>query len=165
VSYWKANPHQWGMGRTHRLHKDGGKTLCGRKLADVPGHYVAEGESECDCQGCATVMLAEERRQADAQRWAERSRQQQLEREATEAEWSRKYNAYLRYSPEWQARRSKVLKRERGICQSCGEARATEVHHTPAAYRHVFHEPLFELVALCRKCHEEITAMDKGQLA
>lgn len=60
------------------------------------------------------------------------------------------YRAYLE-STEWQERRQKVLQRERFVCQGCRKERATEVHHLD--YRHVGHELLFGLVALCDDCH------------
>lgn len=72
-----------------------------------------------------------------------------------DSEWWKAYEIYLQ-SPEWAAKRLKVFKRANWICEGCGDERATEVHHL--SYAHVFHEYLFELVALCRRCHHEITA-------
>jgi 5-methylcytosine-specific restriction endonuclease McrA len=43
-------------------------------------------------------------------------------------------------------------------CQS----RATQVHHL--TYRHLGNEPLFELMAICRDCHEQLTEMDRSRL-
>lgn len=63
---------------------------------------------------------------------------------------TRDYAAYLT-SPIWKAKRDKVLKRARGICEGCLEATATEVHHL--TYNHIFDELLFELVAVCESCH------------
>lgn len=62
-----------------------------------------------------------------------------------------KYNAYL-ITPAWQRRRQLVLKRCGGICEGCGEAPASQVHHT--TYEHVCEEFLFELQGLCFDCHE-----------
>ena len=39
-----------------------------------------------------------------------------------------------------------------GVCEACGEVRATEVHHL--TYKHIGSEFLWELVAICRACHE-----------
>jgi len=64
-----------------------------------------------------------------------------------------KYYEYLR-SPEWRAKREKVLQRDKFICQGCLNAEATEVHHL--TYDHVFNEFLFELTSLCRECHERL---------
>ncbi len=63
------------------------------------------------------------------------------------------YETYLR-SPEWQALRLKVLKRDLHICQGCLAQPASEVHHT--TYRHVRSEFAFELVSLCRDCHRRL---------
>jgi hypothetical protein len=69
------------------------------------------------------------------------------------AEWFQQHNAYLK-SPEWRARRLAVLKRANGICEGCAGAVATQVHHL--TYEHWGHEFLWELVAICDRCHEEI---------
>lgn len=66
----------------------------------------------------------------------------------------RDYNEYL-LSPEWAALRLKVFARANWKCEGCGDNRATEVHHK--TYEHVFHEFMFELLALCHNCHEKIT--------
>jgi 5-methylcytosine-specific restriction endonuclease McrA len=97
--------------------------------------------------------------------WEERDRDWQLEREKrAEAErqrsitWWERYNEYLQ-TEAWRERRAKVLRRARGVCEACLEHPATEVHHT--TYKHLGCEPLFELRAVCRDCHEEITRMDR----
>lgn len=81
---------------------------------------------------------------------------QEYERE----QFFRRYDKYLR-SEEWKAKRSRVLHRARGVCEGCGEAKATEVHHL--SYRNVGAEFLFELVAVCEKCHERLHADEKEQ--
>lgn len=77
------------------------------------------------------------------------------DQDGKDTEWWSIYNAYLA-SPEWQARRAKVLKRCGGVCEGCGDAPATEVHHT--TYEHVTEEFLFELLGLCHACHKRIHA-------
>ena len=62
-----------------------------------------------------------------------------------------KYSEYL-LSNEWELKRQKVLKRANYICEACLEKEAIQVHHL--TYKHVFKEPLFELVAICESCHE-----------
>ncbi|WP_395750261.1 HNH endonuclease [Prosthecobacter sp.] len=69
------------------------------------------------------------------------------------AEWRAVYHRYLA-SADWQSVRQRVLKRARGICEGCLEAAATQVHHQ--TYAHVGDELLFELVAICRPCHERL---------
>lgn len=42
------------------------------------------------------------------------------------------------------------------LCEGCGKARATQVHHK--TYRNLGDEFLFELVALCDACHKRLRA-------
>ena len=69
------------------------------------------------------------------------------------AEWRAVYRRYLA-SADWQSVRERVLRRAWGTCEGCLEAPATEVHHR--TYAHVGDELLFELVAICRPCHERL---------
>lgn len=68
-----------------------------------------------------------------------------------ERKHSREYLEYLE-SDAWKRRRDKVLNRADGTCEGCLENEATVVHHL--TYEHMFDELLFELVALCSKCHD-----------
>lgn len=72
-------------------------------------------------------------------------------------EWLKEYSVYLQ-SPKWLIKRKKVLERDNHICQACLTRKATQVHHT--TYRHVGDEPLFELVSVCKECHDKITELD-----
>jgi hypothetical protein len=63
------------------------------------------------------------------------------------------YEDYLK-SDEWKARRASIFKRDGKKCQSCLSEEATEVHHL--TYERIFSEPLFDLVAICRPCHEKL---------
>jgi hypothetical protein len=85
--------------------------------------------------------------------WQKHVRQQKI----TDTEFWTRYNGYLN-SAEWKAKRTKVLRRARDICEGCLEKSATQVHHL--TYAHVFNECLFELVAVCDECHERIHAHD-----
>jgi len=91
------------------------------------------------------------------QRWAdfqarfsmvEAQRKQELKER-----WRECYELYLQ-TPEWKHRRSLVLKRAAGWCEGCMKEPSTEVHHT--TYDNVGEEFLFQLVALCRVCHERL---------
>src|SRR5262249_17294921 len=82
---------------------------------------------------------------------AERTRQAE--------EWRDAYESYLS-SPEWDDRRALVLKRARGICEGCGQVPATEVHHL--TYSHVGNELLWQLVAVCRRCHARVHNPEDG---
>jgi 5-methylcytosine-specific restriction endonuclease McrA len=92
------------------------------------------------------LAYVEGRKRADAF-YSERAR-------ARDAEWAERrawYDAYLT-SPEWRARREKVMRRANGVCEGCLASRAVHVHHL--TYAHVGRELLFELVAVCESCHE-----------
>ena len=73
---------------------------------------------------------------------------------------SKQYQEYLQ-SPQWDEKRTKVLKRAGNICEGCGDERATQIHHR--TYQHLFDEFLFELVALCPTCHARIHAEERLQ--
>jgi 5-methylcytosine-specific restriction endonuclease McrA len=62
------------------------------------------------------------------------------------------YDKYLQ-SPYWLNRREKVLRRANGICEGCLTRPATMVHHL--TYEHIGDELLFELRAICGRCHEK----------
>ncbi len=66
-------------------------------------------------------------------------------------EWKRLYQEYLA-SPEWASVRGRVMVRAREVCEGCGLTPARVVHHK--TYDHIGDELLFELVALCRGCHD-----------
>ncbi|KAF0115009.1 MAG: Uncharacterized protein FD150_1247 [Rhodobacteraceae bacterium] len=74
-------------------------------------------------------------------------------------DWSDEYEAYRR-TEKWQKKRFKVFERAHGVCEGCCEKPAVLVHHT--TNRHVGAELIFELVALCRDCHE-ICHPDKSE--
>lgn len=75
--------------------------------------------------------------------------------------WWTQYSDYI-LSPEWKDKSRRVLDRDNHRCTArlpgC-EAIATQAHHL--TYDHVFYEPLFELTAVCKHCHEELTRMDR----
>lgn len=66
-------------------------------------------------------------------------------------EWRAKYNQHL-MSEKWMLIREKVFARSKGVCEGCRERRPTAVHHL--TYDHMGDELLWELVAVCRECHE-----------
>lgn len=80
-------------------------------------------------------------------------------------QWFALHAEYLR-TDRWHFRRAAVLARDRGICQAqlmvC-TGRADQVHHL--SYQHWRNEPLFDLVAVCVRCHEELTRMDRENRA
>lgn len=79
-------------------------------------------------------------------------------RRTHQSEWWQKYSAYLR-TPKWRKKRALVLKRDDYTCQACLESKATQAHHL--TYKHLEHEPLFDLVAICDPCHEALHQMER----
>lgn len=78
---------------------------------------------------------------------------------AKSAEWWGFYRDYMA-SDEWKALRLKVLARDKGMCQGCITAPASQVHHQ--TYRNFGHEFAFELISLCTPCHERYHADGDG---
>lgn len=66
--------------------------------------------------------------------------------------WKTRYKHYL-HSKEWAAKRFLVLYRDGFRCSICGSTEELNVHHK--TYQNVFHEPLSDLITLCRKCHKK----------
>ena len=73
------------------------------------------------------------------------------EKKRVNAAWWRAYNEYLQ-TGEWKHKRQIVIDRAQGVCEGCGEAAPTEVHHF--SYDDVGREFLFQLAAFCRMCHD-----------
>lgn len=69
----------------------------------------------------------------------------------------KEYYAYLQ-TDKWRNKRGKVLSRDNNTCQACLTNKASDVHHL--TYKHIYNEPLFDLVAICRPCHEKIHQLD-----
>lgn len=63
----------------------------------------------------------------------------------------RHYLARLKH-PSWRKLRREVMIRDNFMCRLCGEE-ATEVHHL--TYRRLGHEPLEDLIAVCRDCNQD----------
>ena len=67
------------------------------------------------------------------------------------AQFRKEYDAY-RETDGWKKKSELVLLRAQGICEGCRVNKATEAHHV--SYEHCGEEFLFELVAICRPCHQ-----------
>ena len=89
------------------------------------------------------AYIAGRRDELDAIANAAANRQQPARRSA--------YADYLA-SSEWAERRALVMRRCGGVCEGCRKAGADDVHHL--TYQHIGAEFLFELVGLCRGCHD-----------
>jgi 5-methylcytosine-specific restriction endonuclease McrA len=78
------------------------------------------------------------------------------ERQQQGVEWWEKYNKYLQ-SQQWYTVRQRVLERDAETCQACLKNKAAHVHHlTYDLYNRLGRSAAFELVAICRVCHEQI---------
>lgn len=69
----------------------------------------------------------------------------------------RRAESYVDYlkTPDWAQKRAKVLERDAWRCQACLEAKAVQVHHRRYA-KNLEDQPLFDLISVCRPCHEKI---------
>ena len=99
----------------------------------------------------------EERRQELYEAHNERRQQAfEEERQQQSVEWWAKYNEYLQ-SRQWHTIRQRVLDRDAETCQACLKNKAAHVHHlTYDLYNRLGKSAAFELVAICRTCHEQI---------
>lgn len=110
------------------------------RIADLPAFDTELEQSGADWAG---------------QSWIEATRPSQ------EESWN-KYNEYLR-SESWRRRSRMCLERDGYKCQAQYEGclgRATQSHHL--TYRHIYNEPLFDLISVCQSCHEKITEMERS---
>jgi 5-methylcytosine-specific restriction endonuclease McrA len=76
--------------------------------------------------------------------------------------WWVDYDRYLQ-SPIWAEKRRRVFERSRGLCEGCGIRRPDTVHHlryprgaSPGSEAWIRSEKLFDLVALCSRCHADL---------
>jgi len=119
---------------------------------DYVAKWVARGNVVVEFDEDHQRRFVEARNERFRQEWAEK-------RDAENEAWWRRYNLYLK-TPRWARKRDAVLRRDGRTCQACLSREATQVHHI--TYAHVCDEPLFELVSVCKPCHEKITEMDRN---
>lgn len=72
-------------------------------------------------------------------------------------QWWSEYERYMA-SDEWARVRAKVLTRS-PVCEACGEAASTQVHHY--VYAHFGCELLWELAGVCDACHRRVHSRDE----
>lgn len=159
ADHWRAadytTPYGRQAGRVHVLSSDGQQTRCGKPWSTLGGGATTDPAT---CKVCISSVAGEATR-AEAQAAAiARQAEYQSKIEAENAAWWAWYNDYL-LSPAWREKSAAVIRRAGGVCEACGTARATQAHHV--TYRHVGAEPLFDLRAVCRPCHDRITEMDR----
>jgi len=115
-------------------------TFTSEELAEIP----AFDEEKCE------AAREKEREEFFAERREAMATAEQ-QAEERDSEWWEAYTTHLN-SPAWREIRQKVLQRDGWKCQGCLVARATQVHHM--SYKHVGAEFMFELVSLCKPCHD-----------
>lgn len=72
---------------------------------------------------------------------------------AKTGKYQQDYHQYLQ-SDAWKQKRQAILIRDSYLCQGCLHRRAVDVHHT--TYSHIFRELMFQLISLCRQCHDAV---------
>jgi 5-methylcytosine-specific restriction endonuclease McrA len=119
---------------------------CGQLVGSALRHSLATPDTpEVDSDALDRGIAAREAQ------WQEYGRAMKERRENERAEWQAWYAEYLQ-SDAWHERRRLVLRRAGGICEGCRSATAAQVHHL--TYQNAGKEFLWELVAICRACHE-----------
>jgi hypothetical protein len=158
----KADAHRWGNGLIHQIDEDRDQTICGKSPGGCPGTKFWGRPEQITCKSCLR-SIESRAKYAEQQQGIERlQRQQQLAREERNRQWWEDYNAYLQ-SPEWRAKRAKVMRRANGMCEGCGERPAVQVHHLryplwcmPGSPEWITQEKLFHLRAICISCHTDV---------
>lgn len=96
-------------------------------------------------------------------RWAAERERRDEERRNQHAQWWADYDRYL-LTPEWRRKADRRLAFDRWQCQArldgCTKT-ATQAHHL--TYKHLREEPLFDIVSICKSCHDRTTAMDRAR--
>jgi 5-methylcytosine-specific restriction endonuclease McrA len=115
-------------------------TDCHHILADPLKHSAAAPDTP-------EISREEATRGSEAER--KQLAQREREREQRDEHWRAWYGTQTN---AWAARRALVMGRASGVCEGCRKAAASEVHHL--TYKNAGAEFLWELVAICRDCHE-----------
>lgn len=186
---WQAARHQWGPGKIHEIQMPevgstvttqwGEKveigafykpddrtelferTLCGLRLDETPGKPMDHlSASKVTCLGCRKRARIDADRALRAAEWEAKRVALQAEKQQEEADWWEWYEEYLK-TPKWREKARLVLRRAGGRCEGCLLADATQVHHL--TYERVGDEMLFDLVAICKPCHDRIPSKKRGK--
>lgn len=141
-------------------------TACAHQLKEIRRKTIANGHMQLryQCQSCGRAIgNAVSRKdihvpvdqvplwnaQAEDSLWQAYA----VESNIRQSKWWGSYTEYLA-SDRWARKRQKVLDKAGGICEACGDRPAQEVHHL--TYRNVGAEPLWDLRAVCKPCHDFI---------
>ena len=121
---------------------------CGRLVGGTLKHSLASAD---------TPELSREEATRPERIWREYAEQCDIEKRRQTERRRAEYEAYLQ-TPEWADRRDRIFKRANGVCEGCGEAPAEQVHNL--SYEHGGNEFLWELVAICRRCHLSVHGIE-----
>jgi len=135
----------------YKMFADETKHLCTQCLicGQMPGgtHWLSQDGVDITCVQEFDASIAEQWKAAHNEAIKTKLHAERLTRH-------QEYERYIRESDDWWAIRTKVMKRDDHLCQGCMEENASDVHHKN--YVHLYDEILFDLVAVCRKCHDKI---------
>lgn len=158
----KADRHQWGEGQIHQINPENDTTLCGQSPARCPGTKFWGPPDKITCKQCIRSREAKEAQEARSRAWEEQQADRQAQWEDRQERWRAQYAIYLQ-SNTWRRRRQLVLEREGYLCEGCREHRATQAHHLnypqncpPGSPEWIDQEMLFDLIALCERCHKRV---------
>lgn len=119
---------------------------CGRLLANaLPFSLATPATPNVDME------LLQRWAAFDKEQWGRHRQENQLLSERRKQEQKLAHDQYLQ-SDAWRDKRAAVMDRANGLCEGCRQRPATQVHHL--TYAHHGNELLWELVAVCRGCHE-----------
>lgn len=131
---------------------------CGRAIGNVLKHEIALRETQGNPK-----PFDEQLREDTYKRYNEYKikniSDNYVTMQVADNQWWEWYNEYLK-SPKWDAKRQRVIQRCRGVCEGCMTWPAVHVHHL--TYKNVGDELLFQLVGLCRSCHEKSHAQQES---
>lgn len=162
MKFWKANNYeQFGIvhaGKVHEIDDDNPLLLfCGKGISAESGRVVIPGkpiaQAQVTCKGCIQRKLSRAKSNQARAEWEQRTAELAEQRERQNEEWWARYAEYLQ-TDEWRERHDLVMRRCRGVCEGCGKAKATQVHHL--TYKRVREEMLFDLVGVCDDCHDAL---------
>jgi hypothetical protein len=109
-------------------------------------------------------ILQEAHQQKWKARWEQQQAERQREREEADQEWWDRYHAYVNMdNPAWIDLRNRVFARCKGMCEGCNRRPMVHVHHL--TYVRLGAEMLFDVVGICKPCHDQIHGRDTSQAA
>lgn len=154
----RADPHRWGAGLVHLIDAEKDQTYCGKSPGGCPGTKFQGGHDDVTCKTCLRSIEARARGEELRRQWDAEERARQENKRL----WWRDYDNYLQ-TETWHNKRALVMRRAGGSCEGCGAQRAVQVHHRayprdcrPGSVEWIGKEKLFDLVALCVECHQDI---------